>query len=147
MTFCVCVICLAARRLEPGHSFALGALGTVLTQQGRFQAAWDILDARVRPQLTAKDLRTARGRGIDTRPSVAASAATAKAPAAAAGARTAAVEVEADGRGTAESATTAVAAAGAAADPVEPAAADLNEKQPWWKFGIGRFAGKYGRNA
>ena len=38
-------------KLAPDHSLAMGALATVLTQQGRFADAWALLDARVRPQL------------------------------------------------------------------------------------------------
>jgi hypothetical protein len=132
---CVCVVLVVfvcvvvARRLEPDHSLALGALGTVLTQQGRFQHAWDILDARVRPPRTPSELRAARDRAEDA----------AAARAAAAGTNAAAVEADA-GAG-AERATT-TAAADAASESNEPAAAHANEKQPWWKFGIGRLAGK-----
>lgn len=42
----------AALKVDPSHSMSMGALGTILTQQGKFEKAWELLDSRVRPHLS-----------------------------------------------------------------------------------------------
>jgi tetratricopeptide (TPR) repeat protein len=44
-----------ALKINPHHSMSVGALGTILTQQGKFEEAWKLLDGRVRPSIYDED--------------------------------------------------------------------------------------------
>jgi len=155
-------------RLEPNHSLALGALGTILTQQGRFQHAWDILDARVRPPLSAKDLRAAKEREASgasaatsasslssSRSSSSSSSSSEEATLSSSSSEEAPSSTGADSKETVENReqaadgvdskyvddiSSAAVATATAADDVA-ATDEPKKKQPWWKFG-GRFARK-----
>ena len=145
-------------RLEPNHSLALGALGTILTQQGRFQHAWDILDARIRPPLSAKDLRDARERETAASSSSSSSTLSSSSSSSSSSGEEAKLSSSGDPSNSKEADSETVeprkqadegvlgskAAVDSDTDDAE-AASDPKEKKPWWKFGIGKRFSRKGK--